>query len=439
MADIEHRYLRSALEFAVLIAAEGQKRRPPLASPKELKPFFNQARLSNSALGKVRRAIEDDPVFRQQLAAGALPELVDEVGRLWLERPSGWEATASELIARLDDESVADDWQAQLRRTDKRREAAEQAAARTRTELLQRDENIARQRADIDQLRSELAAAQQAAQVLQAEVGELRMEARHARDRELAARHKAEESEAQLVHVRRQITSGAAVTADALVDVADIEHQASVAERRRLAAELAVTASAARQLADRLDQLTASESETVGDSGDGGDSDGAQQVTGRRRRRDRAKRSGAKRAPLGLPGGVIGSSAQAAEFFARSNALLLVDGYNVAKLGWPGRSLEKQRAVLLDAVDNLARRFGTDITVVFDGASVVGAHADRRRLVRVVFSPEGVIADDVIRDEVGRLPVDQSVVVVTNDTEIQNDVRAAGANVLPSNALIAIL
>jgi predicted RNA-binding protein with PIN domain len=118
---------------------------------------------------------------------------------------------------------------------------------------------------------------------------------------------------------------------------------------------------------------------------------------------------------------------------------VLVDGYNVAKLAWPTRSLEAQRNQLLDAVENLARRFGSDLTVVFDGATVVGAHAARRRLVRVVWSPEGVIADDVIRDEVRRLPTARAVVVVTNDAEIVADVKALGANVVPSNALIAVL
>ena len=136
---------------------------------------------------------------------------------------------------------------------------------------------------------------------------------------------------------------------------------------------------------------------------------------------------------------MIGSSSEAAEHLARSDALMLIDGYNVAKLGWPDRPLERQRAALLDALENLARRFGTDVTVVFDGASIVGAYTDRRRLVRVVYSPEGVIADDVIRDEVKRLSTDRAVVVVTNDAEIVRDVRADGANVVPSNALLAIL
>jgi len=80
-----------------------------------------------------------------------------------------------------------------------------------------------------------------------------------------------------------------------------------------------------------------------------------------------------------------------------------------------------------------------DLTVVFDGANVVGAHTARRRSIRVAWSPEGVTADDVIRTEVRRLPAHRSVVVVTNDAEIIADVKAQGANVVPSNALIAVL
>ena len=50
----------------------------------------------------------------------------------------------------------------------------------------------------------------------------------------------------------------------------------------------------------------------------------------------------------------------------------------------PTTTAPRQRTCCLDLVDDLARRFGSDITVVFDGADVVGAHADRRRIVRVV-------------------------------------------------------
>uniref|UniRef100_UPI002627EBD2 NYN domain-containing protein n=1 Tax=Ilumatobacter sp. TaxID=1967498 RepID=UPI002627EBD2 len=71
--------------------------------------------------------------------------------------------------------------------------------------------------------------------------------------------------------------------------------------------------------------------------------------------------------------------------------------------------------------------------VVFDGADVVGAAADGRRIVRVVYSPADMIADDVIRDEVRRLPSTRQVVVVTGDQAIVTDVRAMGANTMSSD------
>ena len=106
-AGIEHRHLRSALEFAILMAAEGQKRKPALPFPKDLKPLFNKARLPNSALGRLRRCIEGDPVFRTRLSAGALPELVDEIGQLWLAGDEGWELQAS-VLASVADAAVED-------------------------------------------------------------------------------------------------------------------------------------------------------------------------------------------------------------------------------------------------------------------------------------------------------------------------------------------
>ena len=124
-----------------------------------------------------------------------------------------------------------------------------------------------------------------------------------------------------------------------------------------------------------------------------------------------------------------------AEFLLRvPGIIVLVDGYNVAKLGWPGLSLEQQRTNMLDAVDGLARRFGTEFVVVIDGADVVGAHADRRRLARVTYSPAGVKADDVIRAEITGLDPGRSAAVVTNDREVRRDVMAAGANIITSEA-----
>jgi hypothetical protein len=268
------------------------------------------------------------------------------------------------------------------------------------------------QSSEIDDLRAELAKSEEIVSEIRTELLDIRMDVRHARDREAAMATKMATANDQLAEALRQIAMHGAVP------VAEPAPPELVLDN---SAEVAAAASAARALAEQLEALLFVPMAVEGAT-----------------RRARGNRP-INRTPVALPGGVIGSSAEAAEHLVRSDAQMLIDGYNVAKLGWPNRALERQRSALLDALENLARRFGTDVTVVFDGASIVGAHADRRRLVRVVYSPEGVIADDVIRDEVRRLPTNRAVVVVTNDAEIVRDVRADGANVVPSNSLLAIL
>ena len=186
------------------MASEGQKRKPTLPYPKELKPFFNKPRLPSAALGRLRRVIDDDPVFRARLAAGALPELVDEIGRLWLEHGDGWADAASELAAQIDAVAESGDVQAQLRRADKRRDAAEQVAARTRAELIQRNEFIELQATEVDELRAEVAKAGELLAEMKAEMADVRMEIRHARDREAAAVAKAQTAADERRSVRDQ-------------------------------------------------------------------------------------------------------------------------------------------------------------------------------------------------------------------------------------------
>jgi predicted RNA-binding protein with PIN domain len=397
---IEHRHLRSAIEYAVVMGDEIAKRKAPIPVPRELRAVSGRTRIPTGSLGRLRRAIEADDAFRTAIAAGALPELVDPVGILWLQRPEGWEERVERLVAQMADDAADADLQTALRREEKRRRAAEQVAVRLRADVAERDASIGALHADLDGLRADVVKAEDEVAALRAEVVDLRIEARHARDREAAAKAKLE----------------AALNAPVAVDRPEPAEAGSRGGAGNGVDPTAVSevARAARELAGRLEALLPTEAPPVD-------------------RRSEARQ------PLRLPGGVIASSAEAAEFLLRSDAAVLVDGYNVAKLAWPTRPLEAQRIQLLDAVENLARRFGSDLTVVFDGTTVVGAHATRRRLVRVVWSPEGVIADDVIRDEVRRLPTARAVVVVTNDAEIVTDVKALGANVVPSNAFIAVL
>jgi predicted RNA-binding protein with PIN domain len=412
---IEHRDLRTAIEFAVLIAEEANKGKRSLPVPAELRAQFGVSRIPTAALGRLRRAIESDDVFRSRIAAGAVPELVDQIGLLWLQRPTGWEQQIDELlVARAAEEDDAD-LRASLRRAERRRAAAEQVAARSRAEVIQRDTALTELRARLDEVVADLAKADDAVAELRAELVDVRNEARHARDRETALRTRLEALRASDPSSEAPASSEAppvSVVSEVhppLVPAIDLD-------------ELGAIAAAVQELGNRLDTLAAVPRGTTAQPGTAP-----------------VGSPGAARRPIRLPGGVIASSAVAAEFLLRSDAAVVVDGYNVAMLGWPGNRLEEQRRRLLDALENAARRFGADVTVVFDGAAVVGAHADRRRMVRVAYSPAGVTADDVIRDEVRRLPANRSVVVVTNDAEIVNDVRALGANVVPSNALLAVV
>ncbi len=402
--SIEHRHLRSAIEYAVVMGDEITKRKAAISVPREVRALSGKARIPTGSLGRLRRAIDADEGFRTAIAAGALPELVDPIGILWLQRPDGWEQRIERLVADMADEAAEADLRTALRREEKRRRAAEQVAVRLRTDIAEREARIDALDAELDALRADVVKADDEVAALRSELVDLRIEARHARDRESAAKARLDAALSTPAGagdgspVADESAAPAAAGSDGGVDpeaVSDV-------------------ARAVRDLAGRLEALLPTETPDV------------------RRRTD-------ARQPLRLPGGVIASSAEAAEFLLRSDAAVLVDGYNVAKLAWPARSLEAQRNRLLDGVENLARRFGSDLTVVFDGATVVGAHATRRRLVRVVWSPEGVIADDVIRDEVRRLPTARAVVVVTNDAEIVADVKALGANVVPSNAFIAVL
>ena len=159
----------------------------------------------------------------------------------------------------------------------------------------------------------------------------------------------------------------------------------------------------------------------------------------RGRERESATRRGLPRQPLAIPGGLLDDSVEVALHLIRQpGAITIVDGYNVAKLGWPDLALADQRDCCLDGMEDLVRRYGIRVQVVFDGADVVGV-ATGRRMVRVRFTPAGLSADDEIRGLARELPADRPVVVVTNDREIVAGVRTAGANVISSEQFLGVI
>lgn len=386
------------------MAKEGRKFKPPLKYPKGLDKYLKMARIPGPSLSSIRRIVEADDAFRTRIAAGALPELVDPIGKIWLERPDGWEDDLPRLVVEADAAAEAADAAGELKKAEKRRDAAESAAARARAEVVVLQEQVVQRDAVIDDLRTDVVKLTESLGELRAELVDTRNEVRHSRDRAAAALGKLQAAEAASAEASAARGQAETVRDDVLAD-----RSVLAAER----SELARLAAGAEALAQQLATLA------------------APRVSG-------APKT-VKRKALALPGGVLGDSSAAGEYLLRSGASILIDGYNVAKLAWPSLDLEGQRVVLLDAIENLTRRFGSDITVIFDGADIVGAAADGRRIVRVMYSPAGVTADDVIRDEVRRLPVTRAVVVVTNDRAIVRDVRSMGANTMTSDQLVALM
>lgn len=387
-----------------MIAKEGRKLKPPMKYPKGLDKYIKMARIPGPSLSSIRRIVEADDAFRTRIAAAALPELVDPIGKLWLDRPADWEDDLRRLVIEADAAADAADAANDLKKAERRRDAAETAAARARAELVVLQEQVAKREAVVDELRTDMVKLNESLDDLRSELVDTRNEARHSRDRAAAALDKLQAAESARSDAFAAQGQAETVRDDVLADRALL-----VSERSELARLAAAAEVLAQQLATLADPRVSAAPKTV------------------------------KRKALALPGGVLGDSRAAGEYLLRSGASILVDGYNVAKLAWPKLDLKGQRVVLLDAIENLTRRFGSDITVIFDGADVVGAAADGRRIVRVVFSPAGVIADDVIRDEAQRLPATRAVVVVTNDLEIVRDVRSLGANTMTSDQLISLM
>jgi len=134
------------------------------------------------------------------------------------------------------------------------------------------------------------------------------------------------------------------------------------------------------------------------------------------------------------------SPALVEQLLSMPRARLLVDGYNVTKTAWAQSSLEVQRMRLVTGLAPVVARTRAETTVVFDAAD-----ADHRppvaapRGVKVLYSPPGVIADDVLRDLVAAEPGGRVVVAVTGDQALARDLARSGARVVGPAALLGLL
>ena len=142
------------------------------------------------------------------------------------------------------------------------------------------------------------------------------------------------------------------------------------------------------------------------------------------------------RAIASLPPGMFDGTPEANRHLISSrDALLVVDGYNLARTTWTDLSPREDRQRIVTLLEAVQARSGGDVTVVFDGES--GTVAPRHsRAIRVVFSATGVTADDHIADLVAALPPNRPVIVVSSDRAVIADAKRHGATALTSPAFL---
>jgi predicted RNA-binding protein with PIN domain len=371
-----------------------------------------RARLGSSAIVAV---LGTDDGFRERVGtqvaarpAGDADDPVELAARAWLTRPEGWE------------EAVADG----VRRVAERAEApAADETDRLRARLADAEQAVrdlkALQRARIEEYKDENAA-------LRRKLGESRAAERAARealaerngadaDERTRAAERAAAQDKELRRLRAQLAQGEADASASRRATRSERDEATVRARVLLDTVLEAAAGLRRELglpavsgnpADRV------EAQLADDAG-----------------RDAA---GAGTRPV--------TPALLEQYLAMPRARLLVDGYNVSKAEWPSSSLEAQRIRLLNGLAPLVARTGADTTVVFDAAaSSVRPVVSTPRGVKTLFSPVGVIADDVLRELVAAEPPGRVLVVVTDDRAVARDVVRDGARCVPTSALRGLL
>ncbi|MCH1868214.1 NYN domain-containing protein [Nocardioides sp. CFH 31398] len=378
-----------------------------------------RARLGGEAIVSV---LESDDEFRAR-AADLVGERAHEerdpaeaAALAWLRREPGWEqiweATTDRLAARAEEATAAREEQESAREAD-RADRAEEALRALRAE----------RRRQLDELRGEVS-------TLRHRLGETRRrerDARQAADGATAAlsaaqddvRRAAEEGETERRRLRARVEELEA--ANAALRRTSREERGEIGLRARVLLDTVVEAAAGlrRELAlpvadaapgDRVERRVAEAAAEVGATAGPG----------------AAGRDGASRLE---------------QYLAAPRPRLLVDGYNVSKSAWPEASLEAQRARLLRSLAPLAARTGAETTVVFDAASSAArpTAVQAPRGVKVLFSPPGVIADDVIAELVETEPTGRMVVVVSSDQEVARHAARHGARAVASQVLLSLL
>jgi hypothetical protein len=325
-------------------------------------------------------ALDADPVLRAQVLAGLAGRTVSPTVQLWLEGGTMAEA----MIAGPADRSER-----------RRRVAAEQRAVDAERELATWRQQLA----------GRDAAADRALDEVRRRIAVLEKEHLRAVDALDAATRRATSAEKRVVTLTaalEQAEHRAGELEDALAD-------------SRASLERALAAAAEADTGETFAAL-------VGATGDG--------PLPVRRRAPRRRHT--------VPSGVALDTADGVRFLlCLPGVLVVVDGYNVAKQGAATDDLAGQRATVVNRCVELAHRHGTAFIVVFDGDSSVVAPPLSTRSIRVIYSPTGTTADEVIAGIVDRTAATRQIVVVSSDRAVGAHADRGGAFVLRSEVFRA--
>jgi predicted RNA-binding protein with PIN domain len=417
----------------VALTADALGRMPPEQVPGSLKRVasFAPGRRARLAGSQIASVLETDEEFRQRVAiqarttvsevaealeSGATPLAADPVevaAVAYLLRPEGWVGVVERSAGAADVERAADAGR-----------EAEQQVARMRKQLDEVTEELRKAR---EKSKAQIATLKDENAQLRHKLGETRHRLKAAQSAEADAQRA--EAEAQAA------ASSAAAASDAEIRrlrtrADELERELAVGRRGDRAEKEAGTLRARLLLDTLLDSVQGLRRELALPAVEGAPADSVEADVAEQGSRTSSGHGSLAPDDPGLLN----------ELLNLPRVHLIVDGYNVTKHAWPESPLERQRDRLMKGLAPLVARTRADVTVVFDAAETADRPPiNKPRGVRVLFSPVGVIADDVIRQLVAVEPAGRPLVVVSSDQEVVRDVTKAGARAVASPALSALL
>jgi predicted RNA-binding protein with PIN domain len=394
--------------------------------PPRLRPVIRFTRLNAPALEAARRAVDEDDAFRDRVATAVDEAQVGRGAWLWLTRPDGWADEVDRLVAEREGADADADLSRRLQQARRDVEAADVARRRAEEVRDAAQGDAARARAELDAERRSRRAAEQRAASLELALAD--------------AGASTEELRAEVARLGADVEAARSELQRRADEVADLKERLAAADLRAARPveriDLAGLSSTVEQARRAADEAAAALAGAVADL------DAVAQAAGRpappaRRGGPRGRRRTAVR----LPPPLVDNTPEAVLHLLRLPACtLLVDGYNISMAAWPGTPLSEQRDRLVDALDALHARYGTEIVVVFDGdTGGRRASGPLGRAIKALFTEAGEIADDRIVSLVSATPGPAPVLVVTSDRELKDRVRSAGANVATARPFLSVL